>query len=576
MSPALTFVFDERLVSSVEGAFLTPSPLVASATGGKTLRQYGRAVWPRARDDALAWRRSGSGLAATRSAGDPDALWWAAVDGPFEMSGGVLDLAYRAHVLAAALDDAPAGSVLAFGVDGDPWITVLAATCRTAGRKLEMRTRARHRSGRGSFGHRRVLALRHAASMVRRGIPRSDVLLVLAHGAMAADDASGAIVDRYSLLFAGMLRSALRVATISLEPPLGAIRDARSVARGEYRPWMAFLDPGEIVGIRRDRAMWMERLRMTNPFALTAAGTALGETLSASAVPLAARGLSLARAYAVAFGRALSRTGARAVVAVEGHSNVGRAIGFAAPGIPLLAPQGGIIAPDGSTNAAYDHRALPAFSGARGCPVPNLSLVWGPYYRQVLLGLGHDPGRVEVSGLPREVGPVARSAQGHVLFAAGANDDVCAFAAGFDEEIATIRALRDCVAADRRIVVRLHPGHDSTRYRSVLPSSVDIVTGRTRTVLADLHGASLVVARSSTVLVEALAAGQRVLIANLGAAPDLTGLSAAGVPYAASEAELGVMVERAMHEAPPENAFASPTGIEAGRRIVDAVARAVR
>ena len=574
MTSGVVFNFGDDPGDSPDGPTLTANSLVAAITHTATLAPYGRAVWPHVRDTALGWRRRGTGVAMVHAAGLPDALWWAAVDGAFEARGGVVDMVYRAMVIDAVLSDRP-GPVVALGSDGDPWLAATTAVCAARSRDLRIRSAPRSRPLRtpaASRLRRASLIFRRAAGAMRGRSARAELLVVLAHGRMARRTPSGRIADVYTRDFLDPLAARSQLSTISLEAPGHMdLADLAAIASGAYRPWLAWSSLSELRASAARREGWATAIRQANVLSLIVSGIDLGPALDARAVPLAARGLALAELYSGAFRRALDEIAPRAILSTEGHSNVGRVLGSLAPTTPLLAPQAGVIGRDAVTNAAYDRRGLVPLSddGRSGCPAPSVSLLWGAHYGELLTTLGHSAGSISVTGLPRQL---SRNGEGgdEVLFIAGSNDDLCAFASDFYEEVLTIRAVARATA--RRVRVRLHPTHHLSRYRAYLGPEFVLSHPSQRRLEDDLATARVAVGKSSTALLEAAAAGWPVVVVNLGPTPDLTGFGDAGLLLI--EQADGLLAALAS-ASPAESAAASlawPRGSEAIARTVDHVA----
>lgn len=560
-----------------EGPALSADPLVAEVTGTPNFATYGRAVWPTVRDLALGWRRTGSGVPLVRAGGDADAMWWAAVDGAFEARGGVVDMLYRALVIDAVLSDRP-GPVVALGAASDPWLAAVTAVCRSRSRELVVRassTATRGKTGSPTFLRRAGMMARRSAGIARGRSARADLLLVLAHGHMARRTPSGRLADVYTRDFFDPLQARVDTAVMSLEPPTGMeLHDLSAIVTGAYRPWTTWCSLAELRATSDRRNEWSRRLQDSDTFALSATGIDLGPALAARAVPIAARGLSIAQLYEAAFRRACDQIAPQAVLSTEGHSNVGRVLGAVAPNMSIIAPQAGVIGRDAVTNAAYDHRGLTPLSddGRTGCPVPSHALVWGDHYARLLSTFGHRSSAVHVTGFPRET-PANGGSGGGVLFVAGANDDVCAFASSFSEEIVAIRAVAR--ATRRRVRVRLHPTHRLERYRAVLGMEVDLSHPASRSLAEDLATAHVVVGKSSTALVEASIGGWPAVIINLGPTPDLTGFGDAGLPVIEAAEGLTGAIEGAATDGRAAVSLASPRGQRSILDTVDLVAKVV-
>src|SRR5206468_6160526 len=109
-------------------------------------------------------------------------------------------------------------------------------------------------------------------------------------------------------------------------------------------------------------------------------------------------------------------------------------------------------------------------------------------------------------------------------------DDLLAFAYGLEEELDTIRAVRDALPSAAPMVVRLHPNHDPARYRAALPLGIELTSGREQPLASDLERSRLVVGKASTALIEAAASGVPSLALNFGPTPDIWGMSQCGLP----------------------------------------------
>jgi len=349
------------------------------------------------------------------------------------------------------------------------------------------------------------------------------------------------------------------------------LADVAAIASGAYRPWLAWCSLSELRASAARREGWAIALREAHVFSLIVSGIDLGPALDTRAVLLAARGLAVAELYSSAFRRALDEIAPRAILSTEGHSNVGRVLGALAPTAPLLAPQAGVIGRDAVTNAAYDRRGLMPLSdnGRTGSPAPAVSLLWGAHYGELLSEFGHPAKSVSVTGLPRQLS--SNDGRGNdVLFIAGANDDVCAFASNFHEEVLTIRAVAR--ATVRQVRVRLHPTHCVARYRTYLGPEFVLSHPSQRRLEDDLATARVVVGKSSTALLEAAAAGWPVVVVNLGPTPDLTGFGDAGLLLIE---ETDGLVAALASVSPAESAAAAlawPRGSDAIARTVDHVA----
>ena len=569
-SPRLTGAVLE-LDTSVSGLLTTyPGPRVAFAGHEIPLWRYGRLAWDDAVTAALAWRVAGTGIEMVRSEGGDDALWWAALDGAFEARGGVLDCAFRVLTIDHLLADHPTTDMRARGAADDPWIAAAGAVCRARGRSLQVEAIRSAGHGSGALGHRLRLAARTLMGD-RTPMGSPELLVILSHGRMAERASDGTIADRYTSLLLPALRQRFRSAVLSLEPPEpGWWVDPFRIASGEYAALTAYLRPAELVDRSRQHARWLSRIAAAAPFRLAVAGIEIEQLIAPRGAHLLARGLAVAGLYRLAFDRALGRLRPRAALTVEGHSNVGRMLGNAAPVLAIVAPQGGLIARSAATNSAFDHRRLPKPSadGRRGCPVPQSTLVWGPYYRDVLLALGHDPASIAMAGLPRRLPMGQHRVDGHVLFVAGSNPDVCAFAADTHEELWTIGRVAAALAPSRRLVVRLHPSHDPALFRREL--DVPLSLPARRTLSADLDGCALVIGKSSTALVEAAAAGWPVLLVDFGPAGDLTGLGQAGLPCVDDPAALREAITAAIGAGPVStSAIVSASAQEAVRNTID-------
>jgi len=433
-------------------------------------------------------------------------LWWLIEDEVFEARGGVADRA------------------LTGGADGD---SRNVESSRPLARLHELVLRG--------------LAARTAPPKREAGEgPR--VVLVSPHGTMWTGGG-----DRHGAgLRAALARRGARVTEVSLATPVrggGALADVgadlAAIRRGEYRPWSAGLPLAELA------SAWLAERR----HAALAAGPAWEAALgSAEAAGWLARRLPrlLARAGArlAAARHLLAALRPDAVVSVEAHGPVGRALALAARGTRtrVIGLQGGLISPTRLINRGYH--------GATGAPSPDLTLLWGPHWVDVCARLGLDRESLAVGGFARDVpAAAAQPEEGTLLYAAGANDAVCRHVFDAAEERVVLAALREGLPARARLVVRLHPGHPARSYESELSGDprVERVPAGARDVGADLGRACLVVAKASTLLVEAVLCGRPVVLASVRGGPDLSGLAEPlGAPLARSPEELAARVREGL------------------------------
>ncbi|MEP0826699.1 MAG: hypothetical protein HRF40_14575 [Nitrososphaera sp.] len=194
---------------------------------------------------------------------------------------------------------------------------------------------------------------------------------------------------------------------------------------------------------------------------------------------------------------------------VTGMSPSGRALSFACKkyNIRMVVPQIGIISPELPVNMsfhiteAFDRRLLPEY------------LVWGQSYKTLIAGRGYPSALIKVVGFWRtekhgaeERVPVVSG--DYVLYIAGANLGKLSYILSLDEEITTIRLIRQSIPNELKLVVKLHPSLSYDTYYKALQDIMDEITliggPDTPGIEEFLTKAKIVVGKASTVLVQAL------------------------------------------------------------------------
>lgn len=342
-----------------------------------------------------------------------------------------------------------------------------------------------------------------------------------------------------------------------LSGPLAVLDDWRMILLGAHSPWYGYASIGAIRALARDRRYYTAILRSAQEDArfldlFVVDGIPFYALARARIDEMLPGTLAAANFHTAIAERFVSKENIGLVLSVESFSNLGRCLAAALHrrGGALWGIQGGIISPAMVTNTGFYAPALGGLSDLQA----DRFFVWGPAYRSLLTKFGIDPRKLDVIGfnraktLPHHSTPRSKR---QILYVTGGNALVCPYLMTMEEEDYTLRSLSACIPPDSELVVRVHPRHDAEALRRSLSGRpVTVVAASEMSLDQSLAAASVVVAKASTVLLEAANAGKPVLMINLAGTPDFTGFSsgAAALPYCEDTDSLQPMLARLLDD----------------------------
>lgn len=418
------------------------------------------------------------------------------------------------------------------------------------------------------FVHRALLSLRRLAH--RPAEKRTALVGVSGDMAKLRIDQSGRL--RLSDIYYENLESAIEAVNPDLvtaglsSPRLGPSRFGsvtrlwRMILSGTYSPWYGYASFNSSVALVFDRRRYRALLQAAGKDPVFQSLFAV-ETVSFYRLvkPMLSKMLpgllASARFHASVAERFVTSESIDRVISVESFSNLGRCMAAALHrhGGELWGIQGGIISPERVTNSGFYAPAL----GGQDHLQADQFFAWGPDYCDLLSTFKIDRARLQVMGFNRaKTGSlsVADQSPRKILYLTGANAVVCPYLMSVEEEDYTLQALVSCLPVDSELVIRVHPRQDAQALRDRFADRRVRVQSSANVPLEEsLQTASLVVAKASTVLLEASSAGKPVLVVNLAGTPDFTGFStgAAPLPYCTEIASLNTALSSLLER--PEN-----------------------
>jgi hypothetical protein len=205
----------------------------------------------------------------------------------------------------------------------------------------------------------------------------------------------------------------------------------------------------------------------------------------------------------------------------------------------------------------YGHHVMPVLAHCHAC--------WGDYTRQWNIDRGAPPDSQIVVGNPvfdqyfSSIGETSGPTQvpNEVVFVSQPFAPVAAAESEFDR----LKALEALVALERRgirVIIRPHPSENREELENLV-SGLGFLSVRWDELLeTTLQRQAVVVARSSTVALEALIRGRPVVLVALSGRGDRTGLSRYGAALVAeSQSELGTLVRACLEDRPVLSRLAS-------------------
>ncbi len=246
-------------------------------------------------------------------------------------------------------------------------------------------------------------------------------------------------------------------------------------------------------------------------------------------------------------GAALDALSPESVVTYAEAGGWGRALMLEARrrGIPSVGLQHGFIYRHW-LNYLHEADEMTASGADRGCPIPDVTLLFDRYAERHLLDAGHfPPSAVLVTGNARLDQLVAQCTALKPMrdalrreFCSAADQPLAVLAAKFTEIQGVLGDLADAVRAlpDMRLVIKPHPAETPESYAAVTAATPNISIADAATDLARLlTAADAIVTMNSTVAIDGLVLGLPALV--VGLPNNLSPLVDAGAMLGANGAE---------------------------------------
>ncbi len=307
----------------------------------------------------------------------------------------------------------------------------------------------------------------------------------------------------------------------------------RLILSGAFRPWSAYATLKDVFGVFRERRSYRAALTESDAdprfrALFEAGGLNFYALLRPRLTEMLPGMLAAARFHHAIAERFVSREKVGLVISVESFSNLGRCLASALHrhGGQLWGVQGGIISPRRVTNSGFHVPAL----GARKELMADIFFAWGPAYCRLLERFGISAQRLRMMGFNR----AKRLPEGlpdlgvkRIVYVTGGNALVCPYLMTAEEEFHTLQVLAASLPEGAELLVRAHPRHDVEDFQRRLADwpHVRVMAAADMSLEKCLADANCIVGKASTVLLEAVQAGRRVLLVNLGGTPDFTGFS---------------------------------------------------
>jgi len=189
--------------------------------------------------------------------------------------------------------------------------------------------------------------------------------------------------------------------------------------------------------------------------------------------------------------------------------------------IKVIATQAGVYPPQPSLigyfiHSSFDKRLLPEL------------YVWGEFYRRLFEGWGYPKSKITNVGFF-----IARSGKKldcgkYVLHIAAANLNRFSYIQTLDEEIFTIKKIRDVLPTNIKLVVKLHPTHPSKIYFDSLKNleNTVIITKEDNFDIYDLiFNAEVIITKFTTAVLDSLSSKKPLILVNFASEVNFMGIN---------------------------------------------------
>ena len=500
---------------------------------------------------------------------DDTSLWWCVYDAIWEARNGIFDTFYQVKTLLSLIRDYRPATVELHGIfdfDAQEIMDSLARICNFD-LKIENYT-VRPKTGNELTKSKgklkllvRFLLLKAARAFARKNI-KNLVVFFLDHGSKTIERYRNGVCIISDHYLEGLedymtqnrdenLFVSMNMPTVSSSFSRNFLTEILRTLRGIYIPWICYYSISDLkkgmklISYYQNKVLDLEK------------DPGFKESMimdGADVYPLLRdvfrgnlpRALALVHLEIELASKFLDKEQPNLIFHVTGMSPTGRALSLACNkrNIRVIAPQLGIISPELPVNTSFlimntfENKFLPEY------------LVWGPFYKSLIIGRGYPESLVKIVGFWRtekdEAEPRMLPTSGdYVLYVAGANLGKLSYILSLDEELSTIRLIRKTIPREVGLVVKLHPSLPYDSYNKKLHDIIDEITliggPNAPSIEEFLPRARIVVGKASTVLLQALILGKPVIAANFGS--ELNFLGFQGVPFATTPKEFEVIVK---------------------------------
>jgi|GEM_PF-6717757 len=209
----------------------------------------------------------------------------------------------------------------------------------------------------------------------------------------------------------------------------------------------------------------------------------------------------------------------------EGSNLLGKSLTLACNenNVKIFAIQLGIISEELPANSSF---FIPKNFNQKLIPT---IFVWGKHYKDLLISRGYPESKIIEGGFHRSWKSKVNQNTGlgkYVLYVASANTNVGTFILTIDEEISSIKEMSKVIPNDTKIIVKLHPTLLPEPYREkIVESNITIIDNDKYKIEDLVAGSQVVIGKCSTLLLQSLLYGKKILWINFGSSIDFCGLT---------------------------------------------------
>lgn len=303
---------------------------------------------------------------------------------------------------------------------------------------------------------------------------------------------------------------------------------------GHYRPFIVYYSRKEFVMKRKLLARFYEIVKTKaekNEFDVLVDDISLSPLIKKKALEYLPRRLCDAVLLMKMSERYLRMESPSKIINVEGFNLFGKALALECnrSGVEIFIPQLGMISKELPLNASFclytnfNKKLIPIF------------MIWGSFYRQIITQRGFPESKIfEVGFWRHNENKQATDSPNifgkYLLYIAGANFHLGHYILSLDEELTTIKEIAKVIPSDMKMLLKLHPTHPYNVYEANLRGlNITIIKNEQKYNMKDLIANSVyVVGKCSTVLLQSLLLGKKVISVNFCSDIDFCGFKDSG------------------------------------------------